>query len=156
MCDLFSPAGMAAEDTPRTAGSDPGCDETVPEAERHRRGVAARVGAVADSPKTPAVDVAVQLRRGERAVPEQLLDGAEVGAALEQVRGECVAQPVRMREDAAERRRVEPLAARGDEHRVLRAADELRPGLVQVPGQHERRLLAEWDDALLAALPAHV
>ena len=57
--------------------------------------------AVVDPAQALAVDVAVDLRRRERAVAEQLLDHAQVGAALEQVRRERVAQPVRVRADRA-------------------------------------------------------
>src|SRR4051794_18876834 len=50
----------------------------------------ARVGPVVDAPQPAAVHVAVDLRRRERAVPEQLLDRPQVGAALEHVRRERV------------------------------------------------------------------
>ena len=79
------------------------------------------------------VHVAVDLRRRERAVAEQLLDHAQVGAALEQVRGEGVPEAVRVREQAAERARVEPPAARREEQRVLGAARELGPRVAEVP-----------------------
>ena len=46
--------------------------------------------------------------------------------------------------------------ARGDEERVLGAADELRSRLADVAGEPVRGLLAERDDALLAALAADV
>ena len=88
-------------------------------------------------------------------MPEQLLDRAQVGAALEQVRGEGVPQPVRVGEEAAQRARVQPPAARGEEERVVRAARQLRPRLAQVAGDDVRRLLAERHDPLLAALAAH-
>ena len=42
-----------------------------------------------------AVDVGVDLGGGEVGVAEHLLDRAEVGAALEQVGGEAVAERVR-------------------------------------------------------------
>ena len=82
--------------------------------------------AVVDLAQAARVDVAVHLRRRERAVAEQLLDRAQVGAALEQVRRERVPQPVRVRKQAAQRARVEPAAARREEERVLGAARELR------------------------------
>ena len=50
-------------------------------------------------PSPPIGYVRVQLRRREVGMAEHLLNGAEVGAALEQVRRERVAQQVRM--DAA-------------------------------------------------------
>ncbi len=85
---------------------------------------------------------------------EELLDRPEVGAAFQQMRRERVAQPVRMRGEAAERARVEPPAADGEEQRVLGAAGEHRARVAQVLRSPERRLLAERDDALLAALAA--
>ena len=42
------------------------------------------------------LDASVDLRRRDRCMSEQLLDGAQVGSTLEQVRGERVAQGVRM------------------------------------------------------------
>ena len=50
------------------------------------------MGTVVDLSQAPAVDVAVDLRRRERAVAKQLLDDAQVGAALEQVCGERVTE----------------------------------------------------------------
>ena len=88
--------------------------------------------AVVDLAQAARVHVAVHLRRRERAVAEQLLDRAQVGAALEQVRGEGVPQAVRVGKQAAQRARVEPAAARREEERVLGAARELRPRLAQV------------------------
>ena len=55
------------------------------------------VRAIVDAAQPATVHVAVDLRRRERAVPEQLLDHAQVGAALEEVRGERVTQAVRVR-----------------------------------------------------------
>ena len=57
---------------------------------------------------------------------EQLLDRAEVGAALEQMRREGVAKAMRMRDEPAERRGVEAPAACREEERVLGAAREFR------------------------------
>ena len=65
-----------------------------------------------------------------------------------------MAQAVRVREQPAERARVEPAAADGEEERVVRAARELRPRVAQVARDEVRGLLAERHDALLAALPA--
>src|SRR5712691_1264536 len=50
---------------------------------------------VVDPEQMVGADVGVALRRGEPAVPEQLLDAAEVGALAEEVRRERVAQGVR-------------------------------------------------------------
>src|ERR671915_1637713 len=86
---------------------------------------------------------------------EQLLDRAQVGAAFQQVRGERVPQPVRVGEDPPERARVEPSSARRQEERVLGAARERRPRLAEVATDPVRGLLAEWDEALLAALAEH-
>jgi hypothetical protein len=45
-------------------------------------------------------------------VPQQVLDRAQVGAALEQVRRERVAQAVRVPDEASDEARIEPPAAR--------------------------------------------
>ncbi len=66
---------------------------------------------VVDTPKPPPVYVRIHLGRREGAVAEQLLDRAEVGPALEQVRCERVPEPVRVGEDPSQRRRVQPPAA---------------------------------------------
>ena len=47
-------------------------------------------------PTAPIGYVGVELGRGEVGVPQHLLDGAQVGAALEQVGRERMAQKVRM------------------------------------------------------------
>jgi aminopeptidase len=88
-------------------------------------------------------------------VAEQFLDRPEVRAALEQVRCEGVAQPVRMRSDPSEGARVEATAVRREEERVLSTPGELWPCVVEVPRGPPRGLLSERDDALLAALAAH-
>src|ERR671930_1943492 len=116
----------------------------------------ARVRPVVDAAETGRVHVAVHLGRRERAVPEQLLDRPQVGAALEEVGRERVPQAVRVREEPAQRARVEPASAGGEEERVLGAAGELRPCLAKVDGEPVRSLLAERDDPLLVAFPAHV
>ena len=112
--------------------------------------------AVVHAAQAAAVDVAVQLRRGQGAVAQQLLDSAQVGAALQQVRGEGVPQAMRMREHAANRGGVEPPPARGQEQRILRPAHELGPCLVEVAGQRVRGLFSERNDPLLAALPPNM
>jgi aminopeptidase len=84
-------------------------------------------------------------------VPEQLLDRPEIGAALQQVRGERVAQPVWVRDESPQGRGVEPPSTRRKEKRPLGTARELRPRLTQVAGDEARRLLAEWHDSVLAA-----
>src|SRR4051794_6634865 len=116
----------------------------------------ARMSAIVDPAKAAAVDVRVDLRRRERAVAEELLDHAQVSAALEQVRGERVTELVRVRGQAAERRGVEPAAARGEEDGVLRTHRELWSPFPEVQREPVRGLLAEGDRALLAALAADV
>ena len=83
---------------------------------------------------------------------EQLLDRAQVGAALEQVRRERVAEAVRVRHQAAQRRGVEPAAAGREEERVVGAAGELGARLAEVAGDPVGGLLAERDDPVLRAL----
>src|SRR5690349_7741254 len=56
---------------------------------------AARMKRLVHGPQVVAVDVRVQLRGGEVRVAEHFLDGAEVGATLEQVGRERVPQGVR-------------------------------------------------------------
>src|SRR6476659_4006454 len=94
------------------------------------------------------VDVAVDLRRREGAVAEQLLNRPEVGAALEEVRRERMTQPVRVRGDAAERARVEPAAARREEQCVVGSGGELGPRVAEVAREPVLRLFSERDDAI--------
>jgi len=58
----------------------------------------------------PVGDVRVELRRRQVGVAEHLLDGAQVGASLQQVRGERVAQEVRMDAPRLEARALGELA----------------------------------------------
>jgi hypothetical protein len=85
-------------------------------------------------------------------VAEQLLDRAQVGAALEKMRRERVAETMRMRRQAAQRARVQPLARHRKEERVVRAARQLGACIAEIPRDPVRRLLAERDHAILAAL----
>src|SRR5215211_192402 len=110
-----------------------------------------RVRAVIDAAESPPVDVAVDLGRGEGAVAEELLDRPQVGAALEQMRGKRMAEPVWVGEEAAQRARVQPLATRRDEKGVLRAPGQLRAHL-KPAAEPVGGLLAQRDDALLRAL----
>ena len=55
------------------------------------------MGSVIDLSEPAGIDVAVGLRRRERAVAEKLLDHAQVGATLEEVRRECVPESVGVR-----------------------------------------------------------
>ena len=90
------------------------------------------MGVVVDAAKSPGVDVRVHLCRRERAVTEQLLDGAQVGAALEQVRGKRVPEAVRMGSEAAERARVQPSAPRRQEEGVLGSARQAWARIPQI------------------------
>src|SRR5690348_12869278 len=112
---------------------------------------------VVDTAQPLRIDVRVHLRRRQRAVPEQLLDRAQVGAALEQVRREGVTQTVRVWHETPKSARVQPPSARGEEQCVLGATRELGPRVSQVAGEPQRRLLTERNDAVLRTLAvAHV
>ncbi len=88
---------------------------------------------------------------------EELLDRSQVGAALEQVGRERVAQAVRVANEAAQGRRVEPVSARREEERIVGAARELRARLAEIARHEARRLLAERHDPVLSAFAeAHV
>ena len=50
---------------------------------------------VVDPHELIGVDVSVPLRGGQTHVPQKLLNGAQIGAGLEQVRGEGMPQRVR-------------------------------------------------------------
>lgn len=54
------------------------------------------MGPHVDLTDVAAVEVGVELRRGDVGVAEKLLDDAQVGASLEHVRREAVAQRVRV------------------------------------------------------------
>src|SRR6476659_7361864 len=112
----------------------------------------ARMRAIVDAAQPAGVHVAVDLSCRERAVAEELLDYAQVGAALEQVSGEGVSETVRVRDEPAERAGVEPPAARREKERVLGAHRQLRASLAEIRGQAIGSFLAEWHRALLAAL----
>lgn len=86
---------------------------------------------------------------------EELLDDSQVGSALEEMRGEGVPEAMRVGQEAAQRRGVERAATGGEEERVDGSPRELRPRLLEVQAQPIRRLLAQGDDALLAALAPH-
>ena len=84
---------------------------------------------VVDAAQASGVDVAVHLRRRQRAVSKEVLNRSQVGAALQQVRGEGVSESMGMGEDAPQRGRVEPAAAGGEEQRILGAASKARTGV---------------------------
>ena len=111
---------------------------------------------VVHAPPAARVDVAVDLRRREGRVPEQLLDRPQVGAAFEEMGGICMSEAVRVRQQTADDARVEPPPAHRDEQCVAGAADELRAPVAEPESDPPGGLLAERDEPLLSALPAHV
>src|SRR2546430_17654470 len=104
---------------------------------------------VVDAAQPLRIDVAVHLGRREGAVAEELLDRAQIGAALEQMRGERVAQAMRMRDETAQGRGVETPASDGDEECIFRASHQLRSCRMQVLRQQRCRLLAQRYDPVL-------
>jgi hypothetical protein len=110
------------------------------------------VRVVIDLSQSFRVDVAVHLGRRQRGVAEQLLDRAQIGAAFQQVGGERVSQPVWMRHQSPQGRRIESPAAGGEKQRVLGAPSELRPRVAEIARNEAGGFLAEWNDAVLAAL----
>ncbi|OPZ42586.1 MAG: hypothetical protein BWY94_02096 [Actinobacteria bacterium ADurb.BinA094] len=123
----------------------------------------------------------VDLCGGDRCVPEQLLDGAQISPSLEHVGRVRVPQHVRRRridarlpavfyyEPTDVRREQRPAAAREQQHRLAPAAGHLRAdgrggeprmafklaaAALEVAPQGGGRLLAERHDAGLAALAA--
>ena len=110
-------------------------------------------------------DVRVSLGRPDVGVAEHLLDAAEVGAALQQMRRERVPQQVRMhpagleagavREPAEDEERAgarERPAARVEEQVGAMAPIEMRPAERHVAAQRLGGGPAERDEALLASL----
>src|SRR5690349_22191811 len=110
------------------------------------------MGTVVDAAQSSSVDVAVDLCRRQRAVAEELLDHAKVGAALEQVGGEGVSKAVWVGDEPAQGARVEPAPAGGDEERVLGSGCELRAAVAEVEREPVGGLLAQRHDSLLPAL----
>src|SRR3990167_7997793 len=128
-------------------------------------GSRARVGLVIDLLQPLGRDVRVDLRRREARVAQQLLDAAQIGPAVKQMRREAVAQAVRAdgrrqpgeldvaRDEpvhVAHRQALELLA---DEHGVGHA-QLLRPPS-EVGADRLQRGLADRAEPLLLALPAH-
>src|SRR5438067_13003945 len=138
----------------RYASTVRGASRVVDSARNDSTASGARVGTVVHLSQSPGVDVCIHLRRRQGGVSEQLLDRAQVGTALEQMRREGMAQAMRVRREPAQRARVEPLTARGDEERVVRAVGKRRSRLVHVARDPVRRLFAERHDPLLATLAA--
>ena len=119
-------------------------------------------------PTPPIGYVGVELGRGEVGVAEHLLDGAEVGAALEQMGGERVAEQVRVNavrvepgflgqlaQDQERARAGERAAAGVQEELGPVAAVEVRPAAREVAPQGLGGVPADGHDALLAALADH-
>ena len=124
-----------------------------------------RVGLEVGLPPAAVGDVRVDLGRAQVGVAEHLLHAPQVGAALEQVRGEGVPQQVRVDALGVEPGLTRELAddqerARAGERAALRveeelgpvAAVEVRPAARQVAAQRLDGLRAQRDDALLVAL----
>src|SRR5215218_5211828 len=114
------------------------------------------MGSVIDLAKAAGVDVAVRLRRRERAVTEELLDHPQVSAALEEVGGECMPQAVGVGEEPADRARVQAPTACREEQGVFRTACELRPRVLEVAAKPVCGLFPERHHTLLAALALDV
>src|SRR5690606_7698029 len=115
-------------------------------------------------PKALTTDMSVTLGGGQVGVTEQLLDGTEVGATVQQVGGEGVPQGVRVGgsaravvEDPANVARGEALAPVVEEQRVRGrvGGDEHLAALVDPSAQGGHGGLPERDRALLATLAPH-
>ena len=114
----------------------------------------------------PAIGyVRVQLGRGEIGMAEHLLHGAQVGASLEQVRGERVAQEVGMdalglepclvgeaAQDEEDAGAGERPAVRVEEQLLPVAPVEVGPAAREVAAEGVRCLAPDRDDPFLAAL----
>ena len=114
--------------------------------------------------------VGVDLRRREALVTEQLLDDAQVRAAVEQVRRERVAQGVgrdAVRQARAPAQPVQPVAQAADAERLAvvveedlgrraaspdRSSQERRPAVLEVGGHRGPGRAPEQPDPLLASL----
>src|SRR6185312_5619668 len=107
----------------------------------------------------------VNLRRGDGSVPQKLLDRAQVRAALEQVRGEGVAQGMgrdaalhlgvagpRPQPPAHVGGRQPPARLREEQRRAAIAVSEGGPRALEVAGERLERGLADGHDPRLAAL----
>src|SRR5471032_533831 len=103
------------------------------------------MGMVIDLAEALGVDVAVHLGGRQRGVAQELLDRAEVGAAFEQMRRERMPEPMRVGDEPAQRRRVQPSSVGRQEQRVVRATRELWPRVAEIPRDEERGLFAERD-----------
>jgi hypothetical protein len=114
----------------------------------------------------PAIGyVRIQLRRRQIGMPEHFLDRAEIGASLEQVSGERVAQEVGMdalgleaclvgesAQDEKDARAGERTAARVQEQLLPVTPVEVRPTAREVAAEGVRCLPPDRDYAFLAPL----
>ena len=119
------------------------------------------------SPQVAHAHVCVYLRRAHRCVAEEMLDAAQVGAVLEQMRGERV--PKRMRralgktgcgelaaDGPADVARAERAAADAHEDaRRSRVAPSAGRPSCEIAPEGARRGSAERDHPVLAAFPGH-
>jgi putative ABC transport system substrate-binding protein len=128
-----------------------------------RRALGARLRGGVDLRERLEVEVRVHLRARDRRVAEHLLHGAQVARRLQHVRGERVAQHVRMhvaRKTLADRPLAEPLLDRARRQAPAVAADEQRILVLRhVRASHRQPSLdrrargrADRHDPLLAAL----
>ena len=150
-------------------------DEGRPEVVLRHGGSTPRVMVGMQLLEALARDMGVDLRGGDVGVSKQELDHAQVGAMVEQMGGEGVAQGVRRQRrvdarvqgvaleqgpehlprHAGRHALVRLAAALGDEQEIaVAAAQNQRPGLLRIAPQPEGRLLAERHQPVLAALAA--
>src|SRR6187551_352810 len=94
------------------------------------------MGPAVDVPDPLAGDVRVELRGGDTRMAEQLLDDAQVGSPLEEVRRERVAQGVR----------ADPVLEAGCRRGGLDRRPGLLPGEAATPIAHEQRSASERCD----------
>ena len=125
-----------------------------------------RVRSEVQLPATPIGYVCVELRRRQIGVPEHLLDAAQIGASLEQMRRKGVPQQVRVHalrfeagllgEPAQDQERAgageRPAACVQEQLRPVTAI-EVRPAHRDVAAQRVDCGPAERNNALLRALP---
>ena len=132
-----------------------------------------RMGAAVGRPEAARRDVGVDLRCREALVAEKLLDDPQVGAAVEEMRREGVAQGVgrdALRQTGPPAELVEPVAQPADAERdaamieedlrgVLTAGfgpgEKHRPAVLEERGEGLPGRLAEQPDSLLAPLAEH-
>ena len=113
-------------------------------------------------------DVGVDLRRGNIAMPEHQLNGAEIGAAFQEMSGETVAEHVGSkshtqtrlaaigRENFPDTNAAEPAAATIQEENLrmgqLSFSEKLRAGIAEITIHECHGFFADGNDAFLVAL----